>query len=153
MNDASPLLFPPIPYSVEDLGGSARKILWGKQKPELTGQQIADIEACVKRTKSGRHSLSGQVQEARADPGLTHVCRPLSYSGGNSVTGKPSPKTVPRHVIAGYTAENPPSLPLSPLLRIYIKRKERDNRALSGPAEQGFRIRITCSGAVWRDGF
>ena len=53
VNDVSPLLYPPIPYSVEDLGGSARKILWGKQKPELTAQQIEDIEAHLKRTKPG----------------------------------------------------------------------------------------------------
>ena len=30
VSDVSPRLYPPIPYSVEDLGGRRRKILWGK---------------------------------------------------------------------------------------------------------------------------
>jgi hypothetical protein len=30
VSDASPKNYPPIPYSVEDLGGSRRRILWGK---------------------------------------------------------------------------------------------------------------------------
>jgi hypothetical protein len=33
ISDAAPKTHPPIPYSVEDLGGSARRILWGEVRP------------------------------------------------------------------------------------------------------------------------
>ncbi len=33
VSNRSQKLYPPIPYSVEDLGGSSRRILWGKEKP------------------------------------------------------------------------------------------------------------------------
>jgi hypothetical protein len=33
VSDSAPSTHPPIPYSVEDLGGPARKILWGKARP------------------------------------------------------------------------------------------------------------------------
>src|SRR5262249_11888376 len=32
--DAARKRYPPMPYSVEDLGGNARRILWGKVPPE-----------------------------------------------------------------------------------------------------------------------
>jgi hypothetical protein len=33
ISDAAPSTHPPIPYSVENLGESSRKILWGKKRP------------------------------------------------------------------------------------------------------------------------
>src|SRR5262249_31258475 len=34
VSDAAPSTHPPIPYSVEDLGGSSRRIIWRKARPQ-----------------------------------------------------------------------------------------------------------------------
>jgi hypothetical protein len=34
VNDVNQDLYPPIPYSVEDLGGASRRILWGVWRPK-----------------------------------------------------------------------------------------------------------------------
>jgi hypothetical protein len=36
ISDAAPKTHPPIPYSVQDLGGPSRRILWGKVRPKPT---------------------------------------------------------------------------------------------------------------------
>jgi AAA domain len=45
ISDAAPSSYPPIPYSVEDLGGSSRKILWGKVRPTPTVNQLLANQA------------------------------------------------------------------------------------------------------------
>jgi hypothetical protein len=47
VSDAAPETHPPIPYSVENLGGSSRRILWGKSRPRptLTAADRAAAEA------------------------------------------------------------------------------------------------------------
>lgn len=53
VSEVSPKLYRPIPYSVEDLGGSARRILWGKVKPKPTlGQQLETFHAKAGGTSS-----------------------------------------------------------------------------------------------------
>jgi hypothetical protein len=51
ISDAAPKTHPPIPYSVEDLGGSSRRILWGKVKPTMK-QQLDAAGAAKKGAKS-----------------------------------------------------------------------------------------------------
>jgi hypothetical protein len=50
ISDRAPSTHPPIPYSVEDLGGSSRRILWGKVSPvadpeeEGPGEDPGDVD-------------------------------------------------------------------------------------------------------------
>jgi hypothetical protein len=56
ISDAAPSTHPPIPYSVEDLGGSARRILWGETKPgreEPAPPAPEEAEAIVAALKAG----------------------------------------------------------------------------------------------------
>jgi hypothetical protein len=40
ISDRAPSTHPPIPYSVEDLGGSSRRIVWGKSPPGPTPKRL-----------------------------------------------------------------------------------------------------------------
>jgi hypothetical protein len=50
VSDVSPSAYPPIPYSVEDLGGPARRILWGKSRPKDFGE----LKAARAAAREGR---------------------------------------------------------------------------------------------------
>src|SRR5262249_24198304 len=45
VSDAAPGKHPPIPYSVEDLGGPSRRIVWGKRMPPSIKDQFRAARA------------------------------------------------------------------------------------------------------------
>jgi hypothetical protein len=71
ISDAAPGTHPPLPYSVEDLGGSSRRILWGvvrpEEPPEATPEQIEHSRAVVGRMAARRRAM------ATADPSTNGV--------------------------------------------------------------------------------
>jgi hypothetical protein len=80
ISDAAPSTHRPIPYSVEDLGGPARKILWEEKRPKDDDVEIADgifeagsysghdDEFVDSPEEEGTHESNGQPRAASSPP-------------------------------------------------------------------------------------